>query len=60
MRPKERREAGEHDLFRSRLSDHRSGACAGEVRQAIDWRFLEERFGAAYRDSQGTRRCRRG
>ena len=31
MRPRERRETGEQDLFRSRRSDHRSDACAGEA-----------------------------
>ena len=54
MRPRERRETGEQDLFRSRRDqiidvDH---ALAKLARQ-IDWRFLEERFGAVYTDGPG-------
>jgi len=54
MRPRERRETGRQDLFRSRLDqiidlDH---ALAKLARQ-IDWRFLEERFGAVYTDGSG-------
>ena len=54
MRPRERRETGKQDLFRSRLDqiidlDH---ALAKLARQ-IDWRFLEERFGAVYTDGSG-------
>lgn len=54
MRPKERRETGEQDLFRSRLDqiidmNHASVKLA----RAIDWRFLEERFGAVYTDKPG-------
>jgi IS5 family transposase len=54
MRPRERRETGKQDLFRSRLDqiidlDH---ALAKLARQ-IDWRFLEERFGAVYTDGAG-------
>jgi transposase, IS5 family len=54
MRPKERRETGEHDLFRSRLDqiidlDH----ALVKLARAIDWRFLEEKFGAAYTDKPG-------
>jgi len=54
MRPKERRETGEHDLFRSRLDqiidlDH----ALVKLAKAIDWRFLEEKFGAAYTDRPG-------
>ena len=55
MRPKERRETGEQDLFRSRLDqiidmEHASVKLA----RAIDWRFLEERFGAVYTDGPGS------
>jgi transposase, IS5 family len=51
MRPKEVRETGAADLFRSRLDQiidlrHALVKLAG----VIDWRFLEERFGAAYTD----------
>ena len=54
MRPKERRESGEQDLFRSRLDqiidlDH----ALVKLARAIDWRFLEETFGAAYSDKPG-------
>jgi transposase, IS5 family len=54
MRPKERRETGEQDLFRARLDqiidlDH----ALVKLAQAIDWRFLEERFGEVYSDKPG-------
>src|SRR5688572_23865483 len=54
MRPKERRESGEHDLFRSRLDqiidlEH----ALAKLAKAIDWRFLEEKFGEAYTDKPG-------
>ncbi|MGH6678918.1 MAG: hypothetical protein ACREDL_08285, partial [Bradyrhizobium sp.] len=49
MRPRERRESGEQDLFRSRLDqiinlDHPLAKLA----RSIDWRFLEDRCGAVY------------
>ena len=54
MRPKERREAGERDLFRARLDqiidlDH----ALVRLARAIDWRFLEEKLGAVYTDEPG-------
>ena len=54
MRPKERRQTGEHDLFRSRLDqiidlDH----ALVKLGEAIDWRFLERKFGEAYSDKPG-------
>ena len=54
MRPKERRDAGNQDLFRSRLDqiiamDHPLVKLAG----TIDWRFLEETFGAVYTAGPG-------
>jgi hypothetical protein len=54
MRPKERREVGEQDLFRSRLDqiidlEH----ALVKLAKAIDWRFLEEKFGEAYSDRPG-------
>jgi IS5 family transposase len=54
MRPKERRETGQSDLFRARLDqivalDHPLVKLA----QAIDWGFLEARFGAVYTDDPG-------
>ena len=54
MQPKERRETGEQDLFRSRL-DQIFDLQHALVRLArtIDWRFLEEKFGAVYTDKPG-------
>lgn len=54
MKPKERRETGQKDLFRSRLDQildmgHALVTLAGK----IDWAFLEERFGAVYADKPG-------
>jgi IS5 family transposase len=54
MRPRERRDSGQIDLLRSRLDQivdmgHPLAKLAG----AIDWRFLEERFGAGYSDKAG-------
>src|ERR1700756_1752281 len=54
MRPRERRESGEQDLFRSRLDqiidmNHELVKLA----RTIDWRFLEEKFGAVYTDKPG-------
>jgi hypothetical protein len=50
MRPRERRETGEQDLFRSRL-DQIIDINHPLVRLArtVDWRFLEGRFGACLR-----------
>ena len=61
MRPRERRDSGQNDLFRARLdqivdTDHP----LAKLGWAIDWRFLEARFGAVYSDKPATRRCRRG
>ena len=54
MRPRERRERGEQDLFRSRLDQvidlkHPLVRLAGRV----DWGFLEGRFGEVYSDEPG-------
>src|SRR5919206_4591844 len=54
VRPKERRETGQSDLFRARLDqivapDHPLVKLA----RAIDWSFLEERCGAVYTDDPG-------
>jgi transposase, IS5 family len=54
MRPKERRETGQTDLFRARLDQlvdlqHPLAKLA----RTIDWGFLEERFGEVYRDGPG-------
>ena len=54
MRPKERRETGQTDLFRARLDQILDPTHAlVKLAAAIDWRFLEERFGAAYDDDPG-------
>src|SRR5476651_1466267 len=54
MRPRERRETGEQDLFRSRLDqiidlNHPLARLA----RTVDWGFLEGRFGEAYTDDPG-------
>jgi IS5 family transposase len=54
MRPRERRETGEQDLFRSRLDqiidmDHPLVKLA----KTVGWGFLEERFGEVYNDGPG-------
>src|SRR6266403_4591334 len=54
MRPRERRETGEQDLFRSRLdqiidTDH----ALVKLARTIDWKFLEEKLGAVYNDGAG-------
>src|ERR1700683_1303442 len=54
MRPRERRDSGQNDLFRARLDqivdmDH----LLAKLGRAIDWRFLEGRFGAVYSDRAG-------
>jgi transposase, IS5 family len=53
-RPREKRETGEQDLFRSRL-DQIIDIKQELVRlaQAIDWPVQEERFGAVYSDGPG-------
>ena len=54
MRPKERRDSGQSDFFKARL-DQIVDLSHPLVRLAatIDWRFLEERFGAVYTDKPG-------
>src|SRR5580704_9486416 len=54
MRPRERRDSGGQDLFRARLDqiidlNHELAKLA----RAIDWRFLEGKFGAVYTDKPG-------
>ena len=54
MRPKERRESGQNDLFRARLDQIVDlGHPLEKLARAIDWRFLEQRFGAVYSDKAG-------
>ena len=54
MKPRERRERGEQDLFRSRL-DQIINMDQELVRLAktMAWRFIEERCGAVYADGPG-------
>ncbi len=54
MRPRERRDGGQNDLFKSRLDQivnlqHELAKLA----RRIDWAFLEAKFGAAYTDKPG-------
>ena len=54
MRPRERRESGQTDLLRARLDQIVDmGHALAKLARAIDWRFLEERFGAVYSDKPG-------
>jgi IS5 family transposase len=54
MRPRELRESGEQDLFRSRLDQVINMEHAlVKLARTIDWRFLEEKFGAVYADGSG-------
>ncbi len=54
MRPRERRETGQGDLLRSRLDAIIDmGHALVKLAKAVDWRFLEERFGAVYTDGPG-------
>lgn len=54
MRPKERRDSGQSDLFRARLDQILDmGHPLAKLGKVIDWRFLEERFGAVYYDKPG-------
>src|SRR5260221_3180391 len=54
MRPRERREGGEQDLFRSRLDQIIDMTHAlVKLARTIDWGFLEEKLGAVYTDKPG-------
>ena len=47
MRPRERQETGQTDLFRARLDQILDPTHAlVRLARTIDWRFLEERLGA--------------
>src|SRR5205823_1264408 len=54
MRPRERRETGQKDLFKARLDQiiDKNHALA-KLSAAIDWGFLEKSFGALYTDGPG-------
>src|SRR3954465_7129245 len=54
MRPRERSETGEQDLFRSRLDqiiDMKHPLVT--LGRTVDWGFLEKRFGEVYDDDPG-------
>jgi IS5 family transposase len=54
MQPKERQESGAQDLFRARLDQIIDlGHALARLALAIDWRFLEGKFGAVYTDEPG-------
>jgi IS5 family transposase len=54
MRPNERRDGGQNDLFRARLDQIVDmGHGLAKLGQVIDWRFLEQRFGTVYSDKAG-------
>ena len=54
MRPKERRDSEQKDLFRARLDQIVDmGHPLAKLPRSIDWGFLETRLGAAYTDKPG-------
>jgi IS5 family transposase len=54
MWPRERRETGKQDLFRSRLDQIIDlNHPLVKLAKAIDWGFLEKHFGAVYKDGPG-------
>ena len=54
MRPRERRESGQNDLFKARLDQIVDlNHPLAKLARAIDWGFLEESFGAVYSDGVG-------
>ena len=54
MRPKERRDSGQNDFFKARLDQIIDmDRALAKLGRAIDWRFLEEGFGAVYSDKVG-------
>jgi IS5 family transposase len=54
MRPKERRETGQNDLLKARLDQIIDLAHPlAKLARTIDWRFLEQRLGAAYTERPG-------
>ena len=54
MRPKERKDSGATDLFRSRLDQIVDmNHSLAKLSRLIDWTFLEEELGSVYRDVPG-------
>jgi IS5 family transposase len=61
MRPRERRDSGQSDLFKARLDQIVDlNHPLAKLARTVDWRFLEERFGAVIRTDRASRPCRRG
>ena len=60
MKPRERRETGKQDLFRSQLDQIiDTNHPLAKLAQTVDWRFLEGRFGEDTPPTiPATRRCR--
>jgi transposase, IS5 family len=56
MKPRERRESGEGDLFRSRLDQIIDVEHAlAKLARSVDWGFLETPFWEIYTDGPGQR-----
>jgi IS5 family transposase len=54
MLPRERRDSGPNDLSKARLDQIVDlNHPLAKLARKVDWRFLEERFGAAYTDKPG-------
>jgi IS5 family transposase len=57
MRPRERRETGEQDLFRSRLDQIIDmNHPLAKLARTVDWRFLERPMGTGVRSGSSRRR----
>jgi transposase, IS5 family len=55
MKPRERRETGQSDLFKARLDQIIDmNHALVRLAQRIDWGFLEQQFGAVYTDGPGS------
>jgi transposase, IS5 family len=55
MKPRERRETGQNDLFKARLDQIIDlGHPLVRLAAQVDWGFLEQQFGAAYTDGLGS------
>ena len=54
MRPRERRDSGQNDLFKARLDQIADmNRPLMKLARAIDWDFLEKNFGTVYSDGPG-------
>jgi hypothetical protein len=61
MRPKERRDSGQSDLFKARLDQIVDmGHPLAKLAATIDWRFRRSGSGRSIRTSRASRRCRQG